>query len=64
LKFYDCKVGDSFDVPPEEYSKANSARAHFKKRMWRVHRQEVRFTSQQVKDESGRVVAHRFTREK
>jgi hypothetical protein len=64
MAFVGCEVGGTFDVPPEEYARANSARAHYQKRMWRLYRQEVKFTSSQVKDEYGHVVAHRFRREK
>lgn len=64
LQFITAEVGETFDVPPEEYTRANSARAHYQKKMWRLYRKEVRFTSCQLKDEHGRLIGHRFRREK
>jgi hypothetical protein len=60
LPFYRLGVGDSFDVPPEQYARASSARAHFQKKR-RMQGENVVITSGQVRDGS-RVIGYRFTR--
>ena len=61
--FHVTAVGGHFDVAPEDYTKANSARAHYQNSQWRRFRRVVRFSSTQVRDGEGNVTAYRFTRE-
>ena len=62
LPFIDLEVGQSFVVPPHEYSKASSARAYFQKKLSTKLR-SVRFSSRMVRDERGEVIGYRFKRE-
>lgn len=58
LPFYRLKVGEGFQVPPEDYGRTSSARAHFQtKNPGKV------FSSRGVRDESGKIVAYVFRRD-
>jgi hypothetical protein len=61
--FHLTEVGGSFDVKPEDYAKANCARAHYQNSQFRRFKRSVKFTSRQIRDEHDNVVAYRFTRE-
>lgn len=60
LPFHTMKVDQSIEVPPEDYGRVNSARAHFTKKM-RAAGNKIRITSRAVK-ENGRVLYYVFTR--
>lgn len=62
LPFHKLKVGDSFEVPPEDYRRTSSARAHFQKKQ-ALEGKRVRISSGQVRDEHGRLKCYRFRRD-
>jgi hypothetical protein len=63
LPFHHMEVGESFIVPPEDYSRTNSARAHYTKKRMAIGK-KVQFTSRQMKDDDGNVIGYQFRREK
>lgn len=64
LPFYRLRVGESFVVAPDEYSRTNSARAHYKKKHLQRTGVEVEFSSGQEKDATGALIGYRFRRER
>lgn len=63
LPFYRLKIGESFVVPPEDYTRASSARAHFQKKQAKAGNPVV-VSSRQVKNDNGELIGYRFLREK
>lgn len=62
LPFHSMEVGDTLEVPPSEFSRTNSARAHFQKKM-AAQGIDVKFTSRGVKNgETGKIAYHVFRR--
>lgn len=62
LPFHEMEIGDTLEVPPSDFARTSSARAHFQKKMAEQGK-PVRFTSRGVKDsETGKVSYHVFRR--
>ena len=61
-KFHEMEVGDSFMVPPEDFSRASSARSHYQKK-YSTPERKIRFSSRMIKDENGKVIGNVFRRE-
>jgi len=63
LPFHRLRVGESFRIPPEEYGRTNSARAHYQKKM-RAKGKNVKFSSRSIRDENKSIVGYIFTRDR
>lgn len=59
LPFYRLEVGEGFTVPPEDYGRTASARAHYQKR-----HPGTRFSSRSIRSPDGEIVEYVFKREK
>jgi hypothetical protein len=65
LPFHKMEVAESFVVPPSDYGRTNSARAHFKKKQFQKHGLLVEISSGRERDpRTGALVGYRFTMEK
>lgn len=62
LPFHKLEVGEYFEVPPDDYGRTNSARAHYQKRML-AKGQRVKFSSRAVKDAAGAIKGYVFRRD-
>lgn len=58
LPFYRLLVGEGFSVPPEDYSRVASARAHYQ-----TKNPGTRFSSRSVRGPDGGIVEYVFKRE-
>lgn len=59
LPFHRLEIGESFRIPPDDYNRVNSARAHYQKK----HGNRVKFSSSSIR-ENGRIVGYLFRRDK